>query len=492
MAVLQSSISYGCDINGSGYIQIDSISVVKQGTVTVLINGDTGVSYSPAFPPSLTPYRITNVPTATYTIETWQAGVKGTVKVNGATLSTAEIYIDCFTCDIVLNSVATTNANAPTANGTATITATGNKSPKQYSLNGSTWQTSNVFNGIAVGNYTAYVRYQNYTGCIASKAFTINPVPIYGCTNPNADNYNPAANTDNGTCVFIPQFFATGGTMPNPVWIEKTYSTTTGFPPKLKTRHYITLNIYNVGGSVPFATKIARVRNGAIKVDISKELQIGKLNLSLSNQSVSKDSNSSFPFEIGFIENYDGRAIAESRLPYPKRVAVRVALPKVNDSITPNVLMRKPNAEELQLGQFLSAFEVPVKFPEEPVCLSILIDETAYFNGSVYNALYLERSYFNVNKELVQRNSSEVYDTGFIRFEINDNILPCVSYMEVCLNTDFREKVGNCGTGEIVPPIIAPNVVQVRDGAGNVVADVPAGSAFVIQSGFSFGFGIVE
>ena len=26
-------------------------------------------------------------------------------------------------------------------------------------------------------------------------------LPIYGCTNPNASNYNPLANTDDGSCV---------------------------------------------------------------------------------------------------------------------------------------------------------------------------------------------------------------------------------------------------------------------------------------------------
>jgi hypothetical protein len=493
MAGLQATISYGCDTNGQGYIQINSYSIINQGTAYVTINSvpSGGASYAPAFPPTTTPYKMF-VPTGVYAIEIWQNGTRGTIKIGGSTLPTQEVEIDCFVCDVSLNTVTTTKANAPVANGTATLTASGLKSTKQYSINGSTWQTSNYFSGIAVGNYTAYVRYQAYPNCISTKPFSILAAPVYGCTNPAADNYNPAANTDNGTCVFITQYFATGGTMPNPIYIEKTYTTTTGFPIRAKTRHYITLNLYLGGSTILIAKRIARVRNGKIKMDISKDLQRGILNLSVGNGLITNDAEAIFPFEIGFVESYDGVSYAESRSPYPKRNAIRAALPKATDTITANVLMQLPVGETPQ-AEFLSAFDVPVKFPEEPVCLAMVIDELAYQKGQTYNPLYLERSYYDVHKRLVQRISSQVFQTGFVRFEINDPVLFCVSYMEVCLNTDFREQAADCFEGEAeIPPQVLPNMVQIRDGSGNVVADVPTGSAFVIESGFSFGFGIVE
>ncbi|MBI5857634.1 MAG: gliding motility-associated C-terminal domain-containing protein [Sphingobacteriales bacterium] len=55
--------------------------------------------------------------------------------------------------------VAPTPADCGTNNGTLTITGvSGGTAPYQYSLNGTTWQASNVFTGLASGSYTVYVR----------------------------------------------------------------------------------------------------------------------------------------------------------------------------------------------------------------------------------------------------------------------------------------------------------------------------------------------
>ena len=47
----------------------------------------------------------------------------------------------------------------------------------QYSLDGSTWQTSNVFNGLLVGNYVLHVKDQ--LGCSFVKNFEVNEFGIY-------------------------------------------------------------------------------------------------------------------------------------------------------------------------------------------------------------------------------------------------------------------------------------------------------------------------
>ncbi len=52
-------------------------------------------------------------------------------------------------------------------NGTITATATGGVAPLQYSINGTVYQASNVFNGLAAGTYTVYVRDAN--NCIVTK-----------------------------------------------------------------------------------------------------------------------------------------------------------------------------------------------------------------------------------------------------------------------------------------------------------------------------------
>ncbi len=63
-------------------------------------------------------------------------------------------------------SVATINASCAN-NGVITATATGGVAPLQYSLDGVTYQASNVFNGMAPGTYTVYVRDVN--GCVVSR-----------------------------------------------------------------------------------------------------------------------------------------------------------------------------------------------------------------------------------------------------------------------------------------------------------------------------------
>ena len=49
------------------------------------------------------------------------------------------------------------------ATGSITVNATGGKTPYKYSLNNTTWQDINVFDGLPAGNYTVYVKDAN--GC---------------------------------------------------------------------------------------------------------------------------------------------------------------------------------------------------------------------------------------------------------------------------------------------------------------------------------------
>lgn len=78
---------------------------------------------------------------------------------------------------LLVTSVVTTDATTGLNNGTATITATGGWPVYSYSLDGITFQSSNLFTNLAAGVYIAYV--QDNAGCISIFTFVIQEDP--GC-----------------------------------------------------------------------------------------------------------------------------------------------------------------------------------------------------------------------------------------------------------------------------------------------------------------------
>ena len=143
--------------------------------------------------------------------------------INGITFQTSNIFTglaagvyiitvkDATGCtNIITVTVANSNAPAVTAtatasacninNGSITAAASGGTPAYQYSINGVTFQAGTVFNGLAPGNYTVYVR--DAGGCIAT--FTIN-VPatagpaISAVTTATACGANTGTITANGT-----------------------------------------------------------------------------------------------------------------------------------------------------------------------------------------------------------------------------------------------------------------------------------------------------
>jgi hypothetical protein len=72
---------------------------------------------------------------------------------------------------LYITNVATTAAAYGTSNGSATITATGGTAPYTYSLNGTTYQSSNVFTNLSSGVHVAFVKDAN--GCIQIYTFVV-------------------------------------------------------------------------------------------------------------------------------------------------------------------------------------------------------------------------------------------------------------------------------------------------------------------------------
>ncbi len=145
------SISYVYG-NGSGPVTI-VLEDINTGIVQSLTNAN-GTSQGV----------FNNVSAGTYyVIVTDAAGctVTNTVSVTGAT---APIYV----------TATTTPVTSGSANGTITAIASGGTAPYQYSLDGITYQASNVFTGLTTGVYIVYV--QDANGCTAVQTVQLTQV----------------------------------------------------------------------------------------------------------------------------------------------------------------------------------------------------------------------------------------------------------------------------------------------------------------------------
>jgi hypothetical protein len=78
---------------------------------------------------------------------------------------------------LMISGVSTTDATAGNNDGSATITATGGTPAYTYSLDGTTYQLSNIFTGLDAGVYIGYAKDAN--GCISIYTFVIQENP--GC-----------------------------------------------------------------------------------------------------------------------------------------------------------------------------------------------------------------------------------------------------------------------------------------------------------------------
>ena len=85
-------------------------------------------------------------------------------------ISTTGINLANLTGPAITNTV-TTAGNCGNATGTITVSATGAAVPLQYSINGISFQASNIFNGLLPGNYTVTVKDAN--GCLVTRPVVV-------------------------------------------------------------------------------------------------------------------------------------------------------------------------------------------------------------------------------------------------------------------------------------------------------------------------------
>lgn len=96
--------------------------------------------------------------------------------------------------------VTPTPADCGTSNGTLTVGGvTGGTPPYQYSLNGVTWQASNIFTGLAAGNYTVWVRDAPNVCSVTLPPITINSIGTINATTNATATSCPGVNNGNIT-----------------------------------------------------------------------------------------------------------------------------------------------------------------------------------------------------------------------------------------------------------------------------------------------------
>lgn len=117
------------------------------------------------------------------------------------------VYNLTITCDVITFTTQIVNPTCDgSLNGSLTIHVTGGNSPLSYSINGSAFQASNIFNNLAAGTYDIVVKDAN--GCTAQGSATlINPQTLAFTTT----NVNPFCNGQASGSI---TFQAIGGTPP--------------------------------------------------------------------------------------------------------------------------------------------------------------------------------------------------------------------------------------------------------------------------------------
>lgn len=154
-----------------------SCNGASNGTITVTPTSGSGpYSFSVdggAFVPGTAPYTFTNLTAGNHTIQVTDIPTGCVTNIINVNIAVGPAIVTTASkTDVLCNGGATGIITvAPPAIGTA---------PFEYSLDGTTWQTSNIFNGLNAGTYTVYYREGN--GCQGTLSITVNEPTILSAT----------------------------------------------------------------------------------------------------------------------------------------------------------------------------------------------------------------------------------------------------------------------------------------------------------------------
>ncbi len=175
----------------------------NDGTITASGTGTPTLQYSIDGGPYQTSGSFTGLASGTYTIN---------VQDGNGCINTKVVTITNPSGPVV--TAAITDASCDNSNGIITATGSGGTAPLQYSINGFSFQSSNVFNNLGPGNYTLYVKDVN--NCYSFIDVTVNATPLPHVTAfsiPATCNGNDGAIVASGSLGATPYTFSIDGTV---------------------------------------------------------------------------------------------------------------------------------------------------------------------------------------------------------------------------------------------------------------------------------------
>jgi len=175
-----------CNASNDGTINITA----SGGTGSLLYSIDNGVTFSTAF-------NFTNLSGGNYSL----------VVQDGAGCQAVYAVVLIEPAVLSVNPVVS-NTTCSLSNGSITLNANGGTSPYSYSINnGANFQTQNIFNLIAAGNYAVVITDDN--GCSVSQPIVVNDAPSPVISNVQQTNISCNGSSDGAV-----QMLTNGGTAP--------------------------------------------------------------------------------------------------------------------------------------------------------------------------------------------------------------------------------------------------------------------------------------
>lgn len=161
------TITAGPALNASAVQNSTSCSGASNGSITVTPSSGTGpFEFSidgATYVAGASPYTFTNVPAGPHTVRVRNASGCESSIINVTVVAGPMLTTTASKTDVLCNATPT---------GTITVAQpTTGTAPYEYSLDGTNWQTSATFNGLAAGTYTVY--YKEANGCQNTLSITV-------------------------------------------------------------------------------------------------------------------------------------------------------------------------------------------------------------------------------------------------------------------------------------------------------------------------------